>query len=202
MKQSTLDNFFNIVYKDKTKTISSTPNNTPIFNSIQNNTKINPFVLNDKLNNDISSNNISRNISKDNYPKYILRFDGASKGNPGNAGAGAVLYKNDKEIWNISRHLGKQTNNYAECFAAILGIEEAAKRNIKTLYVEGDSMLIINQLKGKWQVKNNDLKTLYLSITQSLKSFEKITFKHIYRNYNSRADQLANEGISYKKHKL
>lgn len=199
MKQSRLDNFFNIVYKDKTKTISSTPNNTPIFNSIQNNTKINPFVLNDKLNNNISSNNISRNISNDNNPKYILRFDGASKGNPGNAGAGAVLYKNDKEIWNISRHLGYQTNNYAECFAAILGIEEAAKRNIKTLYVEGDSMLIINQLKGKWQVKNNDLKTLYLSITQSLKSFEKITFKHIYRNYNSRADQLANEGISYKK---
>lgn len=199
MKQSRLDNFFNIVYKDKTKTISSTPNNTPIFNSIQNNTKINPFVLNDKLNNNISSNNISRNISNDNNPKYILRFDGASKGNPGNAGAGAVLYKNDKEIWNISRHLGKQTNNYAECFAAILGIEEAAKRNIKTLYVEGDSMLIINQLKGKWQVKNNDLKNLYLSITQSLKSFEKITFKHIYRNYNSRADQLANEGISYKK---
>ena len=202
MKQSKLDNFFNIIYKGKTKTISSTPNNTPIFNSIQNNTKINPFVLNDKLNNNISSNNISRNISNDNNPKYILRFDGASKGNPGNAGAGAVLYKNDKEIWNISRHLGKQTNNYAECFAAILGIEEAAKRNIKTLYVEGDSMLIINQLKGKWQVKNNDLKNLYSSITQSLKSFEKITFKHIYRNYNSRADQLANEGISYKKHKL
>lgn len=217
MKQSRLDSFFNITYKNKTnlnktpfKNIKTnifntkTPNNTPVFNSIQNNTKVNPFVLNNKLNNNISSNNISsNNISRnipENNPKYILRFDGASKGNPGNAGAGAVLYKNDKEIWNISRHLGHQTNNYAECFAAILGIEEAAKRNIKTLYVEGDSMLIINQLKGKWQVKNNDLKTLYLSITQSLKSFEKITFKHIYRNNNSRADQLANEGILYKKY--
>ena len=210
MKQSRLDSFFNITYKNKTnlnktpfKNIKTnifntkTPNNTPVFNSIQNNTKVNPFVLNNKLNNNISRNNISRNIPENN-PKYILRFDGASKGNPGNAGAGAVLYKNDKEIWNISRHLGHQTNNYAECFAAILGIEEAAKRNIKTLYVEGDSMLIINQLKGKWQVKNNDLKNLYLSITQSLKSFEKITFKHIYRNYNSRADQLANEGVLYK----
>ena len=57
-------------------------------------------------------------------------------------------------------------------------------------------MLVINQLKGKWKVKNNDLKNLYLSIHQTLKQFQNITYKHIYRNYNKRADELANIGVS------
>ena len=135
MKQTRLDSFFNIKYKkdkqlinttDK-EIINNTPNNTPKYGAINNTTSINPFKLNDRINSEI--------------PKYLLRFDGASKGNPGIAGAGAVLYENGKEIWCISRYLGIQTNNYAECFAVILGIDEACRRKIKDLEVEGDSML-------------------------------------------------------------
>lgn len=187
LQQKKLDDFFNIKYKNN-KNINSTPNNTPdygSFNSTSIINKINSFQLNDTIQNKI--------------PKYILRFDGASRGNPGRSGAGAVLYKNDKEIWSISRYLGIQTNNYAECFAVILGINEACTRGIKNLEVEGDSMLVINQLKGKWKVKNKDLKTLYLSIHQTLKQFQNITYKHIYRNYNKRADELANIGVSNNK---
>ena len=188
MKQTKLDNFFNIKYKNKKKLINmedkqlinNTPNNTPKYGAINNTISINPFQLNDKINSEI--------------PKYLLRFDGASKGNPGIAGAGAVLYENEKEIWSTSRYLGIQTNNYAECFAVILGINEACRRKIKNLEVEGDSMLVINQLKGKWKVNNKDLKTLYLSIQQTLKQFNNITYNHIYRNYNKRADELANIG--------
>ena len=203
MKQTRLDKFFNIKYKNnemnknnETKIINKkilnnncivTPNNTPVYGSTDNIpiSSINIFQLNDKIKTEI--------------PRYTLRFDGASKGNPGKAGAGAVLYKNDKEIWSISRYLGIQTNNYAECFAVILGINEACTRGIKNLEVEGDSMLVINQLKGKWKVKNKDLKTLYLSIHQTLKQFQNITYKHIYRNYNKRADELANIGVSNNK---
>jgi len=190
MKQTRLDSFFNIKYKknkqlinkkDK-QLINNTPNNTPVYEAINNTTSINPFQLNDKINSEI--------------PKYLLRFDGASKGNPGIAGAGAVLYENEKEIWYTSRYLGEQTNNYAECFAVILGIDEACRRKIKDLEVEGDSMLVINQLKGKWKVNNKDLKTLYLSIHQTLKQFNNITYKHIYRNNNKRADELANIGCN------
>ena len=190
MKQTRLDSFFNIKYKknkqlinkkDK-QLINNTPNNTPKYGAINNTTSINPFQLNDKINSEI--------------PKYLLRFDGASKGNPGIAGAGAVLYENEKEIWYTSRYLGEQTNNYAECFAVILGIDEACRRKIKDLEVEGDSMLVINQLKGKWKVNNKDLKTLYLSIHQTLKQFNNITYKHIYRNNNKRADELANIGCN------
>jgi len=188
MKQTRLDIFFNIKYKkdekliNKNNTTSNTPNNTPVYGATNNDIVINPFKLNDKL--------------KKKIPKYILRFDGASKGNPGLAGAGAVLYENGKEIWCASRYLGIQTNNYAECFAATLGINEAYNKGIKKLEVEGDSMLIINQLKGKWKVNNKDLKKLYLSIQEILKQFEIITYKHIYRNHNKRADELANIGVS------
>ena len=188
MKQTRLDIFFNIKYKkdekiiNKNNTTLNTPNNTPVYGATNNDIVINPFKLNDKL--------------KQKIPKYILRFDGASKGNPGLSGAGAVLYENGKEIWSASRYIGIQTNNYAECFADTLGINEAYNKGIKKLEVEGDSMLIINQLKGKWKVNNKDLKKLYLSIQEILKKFEIITYKHIYRNHNNRADELANIGVS------
>lgn len=201
MKQTRLDSFFNIKYKKdkqlinttdkeiintpKKQLINNTPNNTPVYGAINNTTSINPFQLNDKINSEI--------------PKYLLRFDGASKGNPGISGAGAVLYENGKEIWSTSRYLGIQTNNYAECFAVILGIDEACRRKIKDLEVEGDSMLVINHLKGKWKVKNEYLKNLYLSIHQTLKQFNNITYKHIYRDNNKRADELANIGCALTK---
>tara|TARA_B100000900_G_C20575840_1_gene715289 strand:+ start:338 stop:922 length:585 start_codon:yes stop_codon:yes gene_type:complete len=190
MKQTKLDRFFKINYKKNklNNKLNSTPNNTPVYGSTNNKIpidldifKLNNFKLNDKINTEI--------------PRYILRFDGASKGNPGKAGAGAVLYKNNEEIWSIAKYLGNQTNNYAECFAVILGINEAYNRGIKNLQVEGDSMLIINQLKGKWAIKNKDLKKLHLSITEVLKQFDNISYKHIYRNFNKRADELANQGV-------
>ena len=180
MKQTRLDQYFNIKIKERKNNKNPTPYNTPELSGERNEKIMNGFKLLERLEKE--------------KPKYLLRFDGASKGNPGIAGAGAVLYKNNKEIWNISRNLGNQTNNYAECFAVILGITEACNRGIKDLEVEGDSMLIINQLKGKWKVKNNDLKVLYLSICQTLKQFENIRYRHIYRNKNKRADELANIG--------
>lgn len=189
-----MDDFLNIRYKNKLKNSKTesnldknniTPNNTPNYGStdtlmfnIKTTKEINMFQLNDKL------------------PTYVLRFDGASKGNPGKAGAGAVLYKNDVEIWSTSRYLGNQTNNYAECFSMTLGITEACNREIKNLVVEGDSMLIINHLKKKWKVNNKNLKNLYLSIEKKLERFDNISFKHIYRNYNKRADELANIGVT------
>lgn len=173
MNQTKLTDFF-IIKRSKNTQSKVSDNNRIIYNPIKNIQHNNPEKI------------------------YILRFDGASKGNPGKAGAGAVIYENDKEIWTISRYLGKQTNNYAECSAMVLGIQEAYNREIRNLRVEGDSMLIINQLKGKWQIKNNDLKELHSLIKMKLKSFNNITYNHIYRKYNTRADELANLSISKK----
>jgi len=124
---------------------------------------------------------------------HTLRFDGASKGNPGKAGAGAVLYLNNVEIWNGSKYIGDSfTCNYAEYCGLIIGLEEALKKDIKNLYVEGDSKLVINQLDGKYKVKSNNLIDLYSKAKYLSNQFDTIRFKHIYRDKNARADELAN----------
>lgn len=185
MIQKKLDNYFNITYRNKKRRNKNmsiqealTPNNTPNYNSTINDTKnINVFQLNDKL------------------PKYILRFDGASKGNPGKCGAGAVIYLNNNEIWSDSVYLGTQTNNYAEYYGMVIGLKEAIKRNIKDIYVEGDSMLVIKQMLGHYSVKSDNLKALFKEAKTLQLQFNYINFKHIYRNKNQRADELANQSF-------
>ena len=190
MNQTKLTKFFKI----------KSPRINDMNNFIQKTEQKNNQKTNQKTDSKINKDNsIIEKKNNNSQKRYVMRFDGASRGNPGEAGAGAVIYENDTEIWTTSRYLGKQTNNYAECFAMVLGIEEAYNRGIRNLLVEGDSMLIINQLKGKWQIKNKDLKMLHLSIALILKSFNSIIYNHIYRNFNSRADELAN--LSFQKEK-
>jgi ribonuclease HI len=127
---------------------------------------------------------------------YKLQFDGCSKGNPGLAGAGAVIYKGSEEIWASSLYIvEKITNNHAEYAGLILGLEQALKMNIKVLMVEGDSMLIINQVIGTYQVKSPSLLNLYKKSKELESKFDEIYFTHIYRNKNSRADELSNIAI-------
>lgn len=158
-------------------------------------TKINEYFNNKQpINSSIIQLKVDyNNQERKNNNKYLLRFDGASKGNPGKAGAGAVIYLNNNEIWNSSKYIGNNyTCNYAEYFALIIGLEEANYRNIKNLDVEGDSLLVINQLNGKFNVKSLNIIELYRKAKELSNLFDSITFKHIYRNHNKRADELAN----------
>ena len=85
------------------------------------------------------------------YPEFnfIMNFDGCSKGNPGKAGAGAVIYNDDIEIWSESFFVGENaTNNHAEYAGLILGMQQAVELGIKRLLVIGDSQLVINHMKG------------------------------------------------------
>ena len=128
---------------------------------------------------------------------YTLFFDGCSKGNPGNAGAGAVIYKNDTEIYNLSKYVGKnETNNVAEYTGLIIGLTEAVNQNIKHLDVKGDSELIIKQMNNEYKVKSTNIIQLHKNAKKLTKSFDEITFNHIYRNDNVRADELANDALN------
>jgi len=128
--------------------------------------------------------------------KYVLKFDGCSKGNPGPAGAGAVLYYNDIEVWSAKEYVGiKETNNYAEYTGLLIGLREAEKRNIKYLIVKGDSQLVIRQMKGEYKVKSENLVLLYNESKKISTTFDKIIFEHIYRKFNSRADELSNQAL-------
>ena len=132
------------------------------------------------------------------HPEIIfkLQFDGCSKGNPGFAGAGAVIYHNDGEIWSGNCFVGeKATNNYAEYAGLILGLNRAIEMDINSLIVEGDSLLVINQMNGTYKCNSPNIIELYEESKKLIEKFDSIYFRHILRNYNKRADRLSNEAV-------
>jgi ribonuclease HI len=128
--------------------------------------------------------------------EYKMQFDGCSKKNPGLAGAGAVIYKYGKEVWSNHLFVGTNTtNNCAEYSGLILGLQQAIELNIKTLHVEGDSLLVINQMTGKYKCNSPNLIELYNKAKELAKQFDNIIFVHIFRNKNVRADELSNDAV-------
>jgi len=128
---------------------------------------------------------------------YKLAFDGCSKGNPGKAGAGAVIYEGAAEIWSDARYVGdKETNNVAEYTGLIMGLHEALRRNIARLLVQGDSELIIKQMKGEYAVKSDNIRNYHATAKGLAAQFKWIEFRHVYRKDNKRADELSNQGLN------
>jgi ribonuclease HI len=126
----------------------------------------------------------------------ILKFDGCSKGNPGPAACGAVIYKNGEEFWSHYKYVGKkETNNVAEYCGLLLGLQACIDLDIKDIIVMGDSMLVIKQMKGQYKVRSDNLLQYYNESKSKEKLFDSITYKHIYRTENIRADELANLGL-------
>lgn len=124
--------------------------------------------------------------------EYVMNFDGASKGNPGLSGAGAVIYKNGEEIWSSCKFVGTKTNNQSEYSALILGLKGALTLGITNLSVLGDSLLVINQVNGIYKVKSSSIFDLYKEVLGLKSQFNFVEFNHVYRNYNKRADELSN----------
>jgi ribonuclease HI len=127
---------------------------------------------------------------------HTLFFDGCCKGNPGPGGAGAVLYKDGLEIWSDCTFVGKKvTNNIAEYTGLIIGLKQAVNMKIKHLTVNGDSQLVIKQMTGLYKVNSENLIEMYKTAKQLEKSFESISYNHVYRKDNKRADELSNDGL-------
>jgi ribonuclease HI len=127
---------------------------------------------------------------------FILYSDGASRGNPGNGGGGAVLYDGSGAvIATVKRYLGVCTNNEAEYRALMLGLEEAVKRGIKNLKIFLDSELLVRQIAGIYRVKNHNLQGLMYEVRKLLSLLDTYTVEHVMREKNRVADSLANEAI-------
>lgn len=129
--------------------------------------------------------------------KEILMYaDGGSRGNPGPSASGFVLYdKNDKVLVDKGVYLGITTNNQAEYTALKLGLEEAAKLGVQRVDVRMDSMLVVNQMKGIFKVKNRDLWPIHDAIKQQLKVFKQVSFTHVPRELNKAADAAVNRAL-------
>ena len=125
-----------------------------------------------------------------------LFTDGASRGNPGQAGAGALLLgEQGEELAACSVYLGTCTNNVAEYKALLVGLEEAQRQGCGQLAIFLDSELIVRQVQGRYKVKNETLLPLFRQVREWLDRFESWTIAHVPRAQNARADQLANQGI-------
>jgi ribonuclease HI len=127
---------------------------------------------------------------------WRLFVDGAARGNPGPAGAGAVLFDpSGKKIAEDYRYLGETTNNVAEYQAFILGLELALSLGVKNLHISADSLLVVQQLKGAYQVKTPHLLPLWQQAQQTLQKFGASAISHVDRSLNKEADRLANQAI-------
>jgi ribonuclease HI len=129
--------------------------------------------------------------------KEIKLFaDGGSRGNPGPSASGFVLMDMQNKIFHKAGiYLGITTNNQAEYLALKLGLEEALKQQIRVVHVHLDSLLVVNQMLGKFKVKNRDLWPIHAAIKELLPQFEKVTFVHVPRALNKDADAMVNEAL-------
>jgi len=140
------------------------------------------------------------------FASATLRFDGACQPNPGEGGGGYVVInnKNGRTIVEGRHYVGDDcTNNVAEYFGLIAGLKKikSSPHTIGHLSIEGDSELVINHLRGTYQVRHRRLRPLYLKARGFINNnFDSHSFTHIAREYNKTADELAREAISNQQH--
>jgi ribonuclease HI/ADP-ribose pyrophosphatase YjhB (NUDIX family) len=129
-----------------------------------------------------------------NSKEVIVYTDGGSRGNPGPSAAGFVVLSADERVlFEGGKYLGITTNNQAEYQAVKLGLEKARELGAHVVRFKMDSLLIVNQMSGVYQIKNRDLWPIYASIKTQINNFEKVTFTHVRREFNKEADALVNK---------
>ncbi len=134
---------------------------------------------------------------------YTLYADGGARGNPGPAGAGAVVFDSiGKRVVEVADYLGVATNNIAEYEAVIRGLKalqaEFPEGHFKTheVVIRMDSKLVIEQMKGNYKVKHPNLVPRYLDAKNVIaRNFTKVSFEHVPREKNKDADELANKAM-------
>ncbi|XP_071685147.1 uncharacterized protein [Lolium perenne] len=131
------------------------------------------------------------------YMVCVVHFDGASKGNPGKSGAGAVLMTEDgRVISRLREGLGVATNNVAEYRGLILGLKYAIRLGFKRIKVYGDSQLVCYQVKGTWQAKKENMMELCKEVKKLQENFISFEVNHVRREWNSEADRQANIAVT------
>jgi ribonuclease HI len=125
--------------------------------------------------------------------KAQLFADGGSRGNPGPAASGFVVYSETGEIvFERGDFLGNQTNNFAEYTGLINGMEKCLELGVTELEVRMDSELVVRQCLGVYKVRNAGLIPLSEKVRALKAKFDKVTFLHVRREYNKEADRMVN----------
>ena len=124
-----------------------------------------------------------------------IYIDGGSRGNPGPAGIGVVMYRGGEVIKNISQFIAEATNNVAEYTSLIYGLQEALIQRAKRVKVYTDSELLFKQVKKVYKIKDAQLKALHAQAQHMISSFENFDIEYIARELNKEADKLAAKAI-------
>ncbi len=125
-------------------------------------------------------------------PSIKVYVDGASKGNPGEAGIGyLIIDANGKTVKEFSRHIGKTTNNVAEYTALIEALKECDRLGIKNVHVFSDSELVVKQMNGLYAAKQKHIGELLKKAKEIARQFDSFRITHIPRTENRKADALA-----------
>ncbi len=131
------------------------------------------------------------------HPEKVKIFgDGGSRGNPGPSASGfVVLDMEDNVLVDKGIYLGVTTNNQAEYTSLKLALEECKKMRVKEVQVYMDSLLVVNQMKGIFKVKNRDLWPIHQAIKELASQFDHVTYDHVPREFNKLADAAVNRAL-------
>ena len=122
-------------------------------------------------------------------------IDGGSRGNPGPAGYGVRIEREDGEIVELKQSILSATNNVAEYSGLLAALRWAATNGITALHIRSDSELLVKQMLGQYRVKNAGLLPLYEEARAMTRRIGRVTFEHVRREFNKEADRLANEAM-------
>jgi ribonuclease HI len=142
-----------------------------------------------------ASSGTSKDAGVNRHKELVVHTDGASLGNPGPSGAGAVVTTPDgAEVASVREHLGHATNNRAEYEAVRLGLETALAHGARRVTLRMDSELVARQLTGRYKVRNRGLVDAFFEVKALIAKFDDVRIESIPREQNSEADKLAKMG--------
>jgi ribonuclease HI len=132
-----------------------------------------------------------------------LHIDGASRGNPGEAGFGVhVTDAQGRELAALYGYLGRASNNVAEYEALLHGLRYALGRGARRVRVFSDSELVVRQMAGQYRVKHPNMVGLHREARELMRRFERVVIGHVRREQNKEADRLANRALDERASKL
>ncbi len=135
-------------------------------------------------------------VNKSSDDSIVIYSDGGSRGNPGPSAAGYVVLNMQQEvIAEGGEYLGITTNNQAEYQGVRLGLEKAIELGYKKVDFKIDSMLVVNQMKGYYKIKNRELWPINERIRALMTKFDRVTFTHVNRQFNQLADGMVNKTL-------
>jgi ribonuclease HI len=133
----------------------------------------------------------------------IIYIDGASRGNPGEAGFGIhITDASGAERAALYGYLGRASNNVAEYQALIHALQWALRQGARRVSVFSDSELVVRQIEGRYKVKHSDMIPLHQKAVSLLHRFEEAAVRHVRREQNREADRLANRALDERASKL